>query len=102
MIIQVFPGDDKWADDLTLPPGFYKVPNLEATFVPLMNFRSWVKKTDEITDHDLLVTAQVIFDAALGITEGIHQFRPVESGDGECRICHMGIGHKVHTYGGHQ
>ncbi len=29
MIIQVFPGDDKWADGLTLPPGFYKVPDME-------------------------------------------------------------------------
>lgn len=71
MIIQVFPGDDKWADGLTLPPGFYKVPNLEAAFVPLMNFRAWVKETEEVTDHDLLVTAEVIFKATIGLSEDI-------------------------------
>ncbi len=31
------------------------------------------------------------------ITEDAHQFRPVEDGDGECAICHMGIGHSLHA-----
>ena len=31
-----------------------------------------------------------------GITEDAHQFRPMEDGDGECGVCHMGIGHESH------
>ncbi len=50
----------------------YANPDYEAAFEPLMNFRKWVKETDEITDHDLLVTAKHIA-IALGIT---HPFDP--------------------------
>ena len=32
----------------------------------------------------------------LGITEDAHQFRPMQDGDGECTVCHMGIGHESH------
>jgi hypothetical protein len=41
----------------------------EQSIPALMNFRSWVKKTDEITDHDAMLTIKWIVDAALGLTE---------------------------------
>ncbi len=44
----------------------------------------------------LEAVAQTTVDAALGVTEDAHQFRPMEDGDGECAICHMGIGHESH------
>ncbi len=43
--------------------------DLERLFLPLLNFRKWVKNTDEITDHDLLVTARRVV-AALDVTKG--------------------------------
>jgi hypothetical protein len=43
---------------------------LEAAFPHLLNFRKWTRTTDELTDHDLLVTANHIVSdvlAALGV-----------------------------------
>ncbi len=40
-------------------------PNIQATFDILMDFRKWIRETDEITDHDLMVTGSQIVAAAL-------------------------------------
>ena len=50
--------------------GEFPTENLERLFTPLMNFRKWVKETDEITDHDLLVTAKGILVEIVRLAEG--------------------------------
>ena len=47
----------------------HPTPDLEAVVPVLENFRNWVKETDEVTDHDLILTAKWAVNAALDITE---------------------------------
>ena len=42
------------------------------------------------------ISLKAAIDAALGVTEDTHQFRPMEDGGGECAVCNMGIGHESH------
>ncbi len=37
--------------------------DLERLYPPLLNFRKWVRKTNALTDHDLLVTARRMITA---------------------------------------